>query len=59
MTPQEMEWNCEQIETRYLRGKIGPIAFHRQMSRLGFSTDGIKRHRAELDEQRAQQGKIQ
>lgn len=52
MTPQEFEWQCEQIELAYLRGDFGKITFHRRMSQLGFSTKGIKEHLAELDERR-------
>lgn len=46
------EWAFEQIEDAYKRREIGKITFHRRMSALGFKTEGIKKHLAELDAER-------
>ena len=51
MTPAEFEWAQERIEIAYRRGEIGKITFHRRMSALGFTTEGIRQHLKELDEQ--------
>lgn len=53
MTPAEFEWRDEQIELAYKRRQIGKITFHRQMSALGYKTEGIRQRLRELDEERA------
>ena len=48
MTPAEFEWEQEQIELAYLRGKIGKITYIKRMSALGLNS--IEHRREELRE---------
>lgn len=49
MTPAEFEWRQEQAEMAYERGEIGPVAFLRRMSALGFKIEYSRSLMHDLD----------
>jgi hypothetical protein len=53
LTTAEFEWAYEQIEMKYIRGKISKVMFAKRMAALGFdNADCILAELKELDERR-------